>query len=102
MLSLSVGDKGSFCDNCAAPTSKGFELTGITGGMFFCPSCAERKFGERETQRAIDNLKGIAQKMLSLKPPAIAPDPLPQRPMGFLKREEATPQQPVCERRNCE
>jgi hypothetical protein len=95
MLSIAMGDKGSFCDNCAAPATRGFELTGFSG-MFFCTSCAERKFGERETQRAIDNVKGAVQKMMALKPPQMAPDPLPQRPMGFLKREEPTIQPPTC------
>ena len=95
MLSIAMGDKGSFCDNCAAPATRGFELTGCSG-MFFCTACAERKFGERETQRAIDNVKGAVQKMMALKPPQMAPDPLPQRPMGFLKREEPIVQPPTC------
>ena len=98
MLSIAIGDKGSFCDNCAAPALKGFELTGFRG-IFFCTTCAERKFGERETQRAMNAAKGVIEAMTVGAfriTGAIPRDPLLQRPMGFLRREDPDPPGPSC------
>ena len=80
MLKIAIGEKGSFCDNCGAPSKKGFELNGHVGGMFFCESCAERKYGEKETQRAIAEAKSMFKQALSeLQADAKA------RPVGFLR-----------------
>ena len=80
MLKIAIGEQGSFCDNCGAPARKGFELNGRIGGLFFCEPCAERKYGEKETQRAISIAKdAFKQAMSELQTDAKA------RPVGFLR-----------------
>ena len=80
MLKIAIGDQGSFCDNCGAPVRKGFELNGRTGGLFFCEPCAERKYGEKETQRAIATAKSMFQQAT-----AQMQSDVKARPVGFLR-----------------
>lgn len=90
MLQIALGGPGSFCDNCAAPATKGYELRSPLSAQFFCTTCAERKFGERETSRAMEKAKASAGPLLNAlgmlaQPPR---DPPMQKPMGFLRRDE--------------
>ena len=82
MLKISIGEQGSYCDNCGAPARKGFELSGRVGGMFFCEPCAERKYGEAETQRAITAAKSIIQQANAL---LSQQQDVKARPVGFLR-----------------
>ena len=96
MLSVAIGDTGSFCDECAVRTTRGFELTGMPG-IFLCMRCASTKFGERETDRAIENVKAmIAGGGMGKVMPVTLRDPLPQRPMGFIRRDDQVPPGPTC------
>ena len=90
MLSFAMGDKGSFCDNCAAPTATGYELRSPISSTFFCECCAERKFGAREIERAKDKMKAILKGDSTGKLAALisgGPINLDKelRPIGFLR-----------------
>lgn len=96
MLSVAIGEVGSFCDECACRTTRGFELTGMPG-LFLCPRCADAKFGERETQRAIDSVKAmVASGNMRMIAPVMQREALPQRPMGFIRRDDQVPPGPTC------
>lgn len=88
MLNLTIGVAGSFCDQCACPTLRGFELRGPMSSMFYCAGCAERVFGETETTRAVKNtlnkLKGVVdeQKQQGRRVPFFEGE---GRPIGFLR-----------------
>lgn len=90
MLNFAMGDKGSFCDNCAAPTSTGFELRSPITSIFFCECCAERKFGTREIERAKEKMKAILKGDSTGRLAALisgAPINMDKelRPIGFLR-----------------
>jgi hypothetical protein len=88
MLTVAIGANGSRCGNCDAPCNRGFELTGCR--IFFCTSCAELKFGERETDRAtsgVKDLKALVEAVNAMSTKAEEPKVGFQRPMGFLRRE---------------
>ena len=93
MLSFAMGDKGSFCDNCAAPASTGYELRSPMTTMFYCECCAERKFGQREVDRAKEKLKGIMKGSLGDKITAILSGgqvnlDKETRPIGFMRAKD--------------
>lgn len=87
MLEIASGQPGSFCDNCAAPTTRGFELKSPLSSQFFCESCAERKFGQAETGRARGKIQALKDEVTRLSSAISAhkPEPTGLRPMGFLR-----------------
>lgn len=87
MLEIASGQHGSFCDNCAAPTTRGFELRTPLSSQFFCECCAERKFGQAETLRARGKIQALKDEVMRLSATISAqkPEPTGLRPMGFLR-----------------
>jgi hypothetical protein len=89
MLEVAIGQPGSFCDNCASPTRKGYELRGPLSSLFYCQCCAERKFGETETQRAKERVKAVKEEVGRLSAAISAQPRDPQltvgRPIGFMR-----------------
>lgn len=89
MLEITIGQAGSFCDNCGSPTRKGYELKGPISSIFYCEVCAERKFGEAETQRAIRKIvdaQGREGTRLSSVISPLKGEPMQLRPVGFMRR----------------
>lgn len=88
MLEVALGSQGSFCDNCASPATRGYELKGPLSSMFYCECCADRKFGERETQRAKERVLALKGELVGRLSSVITAQPRdPQstgRPIGFL------------------
>lgn len=88
MLEVAIGQPGSFCDNCAAPTRKGYELRGPLSSLFYCECCADRKFGESETLRAKEKVQSLKAEVGRLAQAITAQPRDPQltgRPIGFLR-----------------
>jgi len=89
MLEVAVGQQGSFCDNCAVPTRRGYELRGPLSSQFYCECCAERKFGEAETVRAKEKMQSLKAEVGRLSAAITAQPRDPQmslgRPIGFMR-----------------
>jgi predicted sulfurtransferase len=90
MLEVAMGQPGSFCDNCAVPTRRGYELRGPLCSVFYCECCADRKFGEAETQRAknkVQSLKEEPGRLASVisAPGSVDPSLSIGRPIGFMR-----------------
>lgn len=87
MLEVAMGAPGSFCDNCAAPATRGYELRSPLSSQFFCECCAERKFGAHETGRAKSKIQVLKDEVNRLSSAISAPKPEPTglRPVGFLR-----------------